>query len=328
MSRRRILASLAVHVFIVAIPALASADAIAEAVCSRLIATSVLSQDVGPGLAPVGFSDADAGFWNCRWSTASEPPRVLMARYNIEGRDKARARYDEHIARLKASGRPHEPVTGVGLAAALVPLGEAMTLAVHAPDAFITITAMSGVSRTQVLAVARRLAAVTPATLEAARTGLAAARAAEPPPTVEEVVVRRNGQPLPCEQLVPRGELTAIVGPAYRLAHADDPRPGMSFCEWKRTEQDYPITVRVAGEPEFRDARMSGPAEFFSFEVDMASCKDSGRVLQGLGEQARQCSSGDRHHIVVIRRAKDVIVVTCPDCASDAAVALAKAAVQ
>ncbi len=329
MVRLFVVASVAVPMFIGATPCRASADDAAQAVCGRLIAASAMAQDLGPGFAPVGFSDKDTGFWNCRWSTAEEPPRALAVRYNVEGGATAQRLYDEHVTKLKAGGLPLGPVPGVGLAATVVQFGGATSLAVRAEHAFISVTGLAGLSHAQIVAVAKRLAAVTPATLEAARADLAKARAAEvPPPAVEEVVVRRNGQPLPCEQLVPRAEFTAIFGPAYRLAFANDPRPGMSFCEWKRTEQDYPVTVRVAGEPEFRDAKMSGPAEFFAFEVDMAYCKESGRSLPGLGEQARLCSSGDRHHTVIVRRQKDVIVITCPDCASDMAVALAKAAVE
>jgi hypothetical protein len=50
--------------------------------------------------------------------------------------------------------------------------------------------------------------------------------------------------------------------------------------------------------------------------------------VTGAGEQAMLCSSGPRYHDVIVRRVKDVLVLSCPDCSRDQAIALARAAVQ
>lgn len=91
----------------------------------------------------------------------------------------------------------------------------------------------------QALAVAHRMDAVSPQAVDAARTALATVRAREPAPVdpallTEDVVVRRNGRPLECEQLLPRSEVVAGLGESYRLAGVMDLRPGFSMCDWKR----------------------------------------------------------------------------------------------
>jgi hypothetical protein len=146
-------------------------------------------------------------------------------------------------------------------------------------------------------------------------------------PELEDVVVRRNGMPLPCEQLLPRSEVVAIVGESYHLTHAADPRPGVSICEWKPTTDAYEMSLRVHSEPDFADSKVSGPSGFFAFETSMPVCsRHPPELVANLGEQARICSGADRFHTVIVRRAKDVLVFSCPDCSRDDAIALAKAA--
>jgi hypothetical protein len=68
--------------------------------------------------------------------------------------------------------------------------------------------------------------------------------------------------------------------------------------------------------------------EFFNFEAKMAPCAEPPEFLPNVGEQAIVCSSGDRFHKVISRRRNDVVVLSCPDCARQDAIALARAAAQ
>lgn len=87
--------------------------------------------------------------------------------------------------------------------------------------------------------------------------------------------------------------------------------------------------LRVHAEPEFTQAPVSSPAGFFALELTLSSCaQNPGEPVAGAGEQAMLCSSGPRYHDVIVRRVKDVLVLSCPDCSRDQAIALARAAVQ
>jgi hypothetical protein len=307
------------------------ADETADAACGRLLSPSALQADVGPGFAAVTFSDSHPEIWTCIWETGSAPTRRVSLRYHHTS-DRFPALFDEYVARMKKSGLPAESIAGVGLQASGSTVGESFVIAFRAPQAFVTMAVVGGISRDQTIALARRVAAATPQTLADARKAVAEIRARPPDrkAEVKDMVVRRDGLPLPCEQLLPRAEVVAALGEGYNLTYADDPRPGFSFCEWRRPDDTYAMSVGVHGELEFSSAKLSGPAQFFDAEMARVapSCTQPPEPVEKLGEQATLCTSGDRHHSVIVRRPKDVIVVTCPDCESEEAVALARAAAQ
>jgi hypothetical protein len=91
------------------------------------------------------------------------------------------------------------------------------------------------------------------------------------------------------------------------------------------------IKVNVEGLHDhlFRNEKMKGPAEFFAFEASMLICQQQlPEMLPNLGEQARICSDKGRYHTVIVRRPKDVVVFSCPDCSREDAIALTRAAVR
>lgn len=120
--------------------------------------------------------------------------------------------------------------------------------------------------------------------------------------------------------------MVAVVGEAFHLTTAADPWPGLSVCEWKRATDAYEMSLRVHGPEEFANQKMSGPSAFFAFAMSQPPCTRAPEVILKLGEQAVMCADGSRFHTVVVRRAKDVLMFTCPDCSREEASALARAA--
>jgi hypothetical protein len=280
-----------------------------------------------------GFDEPKPEEWLCIWQTEGTVQRQLSVRYANVGTDRVRPLFMDYLRMLTAADLKMDNVFDVGAVAVLATMGESFEMPVRTSDAVINVTAM-GATRTQVIAVARRIAAVTPEAISEARAALAAARGRPlvpfaPLPPLPDVVVRRNGAPLECERLLPKAEVVVVLGAEFRLTDANDPRPGFSYCEWKRPTDDYAMALRVHAEPEFTQAPVSSPAGFFALELKLSPCaQNPGEPVTGAGEQAMLCSSGPRYHDVIVRRVKDVLVLSCPDCSRDQAIALARAAVQ
>jgi hypothetical protein len=63
-------------------------------------------------------------------------------------------------------------------------------------------------------------------------------------------------------------------------------------------------------------------------EVGLSPCQSNpGEALKGIGEQALLCSSGGSYFNLIVRRAKDVLVLSCFTCNREQMIALARAAV-
>jgi hypothetical protein len=302
-------------------------------VCDRLLPAAALAADVGAGFVLNNFNEPQPNHWWCLWETGSEPPRTLSVDYWATGPDRVRDLFVEQLKKLSRFGLSAENVYDLGSVAVIAPENNALTIEARTDDAIITVLAI-GIARAQTIAVAKRVAATSPKTIADARAALAKARGEplkpfEPLPPLPDIVVRRNGQPLECERLLPRAELVVVLGEAYRLVEANDPRPGFSFCEWKRPTDDYTFALRVHAEPEFAGANVKGPEGFFALEVSLSPCQQTpGQPLKGIGQQAVLCSSGRQFLDVIVRRAKDVLALSCFTCTREQIIALARAAVQ
>lgn len=303
-----------------------------RAVCDRLLPRAALAADVGPGFVLKSFYEPRPDHWSCQWETATEPPRVLTVEYWATGPNRVRDIFLERLGKLTRPGVPTENVRGIGSVAVLTTEGTDFQLEARTDDAIVTVIGL-GLGRAQMLAVSKRLAATPPTTVAEARAALAKlqgqpVKPSEPLPPLPDVVVRREGQPLECERLLPRREVVAVLGDAYRLTDANDPRSGFSFCDWKRPTDDHPLSLRVHGGPEFALASVTGPAGFFALEVKLSPCQSQpGEPLKGIGEQAVLCSSGGQYFNVIIRRAADVLVLSCFTCTREQMIALGRSAV-
>ena len=302
-------------------------------VCDRLLPPAALTTDAGPGFVLKLFFEPQPDHWLCQWETGTEPSRALSVDYRRTGPDRVRDLFRDQLAKLSRTGLSAENVYDVGSVAVLATEGNDYTLEARTDDAIITVLAL-GVARAQTIAVARRVAATTATTITEARAALAKARGLpvkpfEPLPPLPDVAVRRDGQPLACERLLPRAEVVGTLGDRYRLVEANDPRPGFSFCDWKQPTDDNPFSLRVYAEPEFTSEKVKGPQGFFALEVSLSPCQHSpGEPLKGIGEQALLCSSGGSYFTVIVRRAADVLVLSCFTCRREQMIALAGAAVK
>lgn len=305
---------------------------IERVVCDRLLPAAALAADVGPGFVLKSFFEPQPEHWECMWETGTQPTRVLSVGYRTTGPERVRDLFLDRLRKLSLLGLSAENVYEVGRVAVLATEKDDFTLEARTDDAIITVLALS-FTRAQTIAVARRVAAMTPKTIADARAALAKVRGQplkpfEPLPALADVVVRRNGQPLECERLLPRAEVVAVLGEVYRLVEANDPRPGFSFCEWKRPTDDHPLALRVHAEPEFTEAKVKGPQGFFDMEIGLSPCQHNpGEPLKGIGEQALLCSSGGSYFDLIVRRAKDVLALSCFTCNREQMIALARAAV-
>jgi hypothetical protein len=239
----------------------------------------------------------------------------------------------DRLGKLTAADLPMENIYDVGSVGVLATMGDSLLMTARNDEAILVVSS-TGLTSSQMMAVSRRIAGTPGKTIADARAALARLRGQpvmpfEPLPALPDIVVRRDGKPLECERMLPRAEVVAVLGAAYRLTDANDPRPGFSFCEWKRPADDYPFALRVHAEPEFAGARVKGPEGFFAFEVGLSPCSQSpGQPLQGIGVEALLCSSGDQYLNVIIRRATDVLVLSCFTCRREDMIALASAAVK
>lgn len=305
----------------------AMADPAADAVCRRLLPDAAIAKDLGSGYTLRDLTE-DGPTWRCLWEAGPDTDKQRLNVGFQATTDSARA-FNDFIARMKRSGSAVEPLPGVGSTASILTFGTSFIVGGRTSGAFFSV-GTTNLTRAEVTAIATRLGQVPDATITAARAALADVKAhpAAPPPPLEDVVVRREGQRLPCEQLLPRDEIVAVLGNAYHLTFAADPRPDFSTCEWKRSEKDYPIGFVTRGPAEFRDAQLNGPAEYFAAESRLDRCAIGPRTsVPGIGLEARICGQA-RSFTAIIRRAKDVLVLNCPDCTREQVVALARAASQ
>jgi hypothetical protein len=307
--------------------ATAVADPAADAVCRRLLPDRAIVNDLGAGYTLRDLTE-DGPTWRCLWEAGPDTDRQRLNVGFQPTTDSARA-FSDFIARMKRSGAAVEPLPGVGSAASILTFGTSFIVGGRTTGAFFSV-GTTNLTRAEVTAIATRLGQVTDATIAGARAALADVRAHPGPPArpLEDVVVRRDGQRLLCEQLLPRDELVAVLGDAYHLTFAADPRPDFTSCEWKRTEKDYPVGFVTRGPAEFRDAQVNGPAEYFAAESRLDRCAIGPRTnVPGIGLEARICGQAGAF-TVLIRRAKDVLVLNCPECTREQVIALARAAVQ
>ena len=307
-------------------------QAVERVVCDRLLPAAALAADAGSGFVLRGFDEVQPDDWLCTWESDGQPPRRLTVRYRNVGADRVRDLFQAEMLDLITAALPMKNVYDIGSVAVLATMGERFVMLARNDEAIITATA-TGVTRPQILAVSGRIANLPAKTIADARAALAKVRGQpvkpfEPLPPQPDIVVRRDGQPLECERLLPKPEIVAVLGDAYRLVAANDPRPGFSFCEWKRPTDDYPFALRVHAEPEFVESKVKGPEGFFALEVSLSPCQHNpGEPLKGIGQQAVLCSSGPLMN-VIIRRTKDVLALSCFTCQREQMIALARAAVK
>ena len=305
----------------------AAADPAADAVCRRLLPDAAIARDLGPGYTLRALTE-DGATWRCLWEAG---PDTEKQRLNVgfqSTTDSVRA-FTDFVARMKRSGAAIEPLPGVGSAASILTFGTSFIVGGRTAGAFFSV-GTTNLTRAEVTAIATRVGQITDATIAAARAALAEAKAhpGAPPAPLQDVVVRRDGKRLLCEQLLPREEVVAVLGDAYHLTFAADPRPDFTSCEWKRTEMDYPVGFVTRGPAEFRDAQVNGPVEYFAAESRLDRCASGPRVtIAGLGLESRICGQA-ASFTVLIRRSSDVLVLNCPDCTREQAIALARAGVQ
>jgi hypothetical protein len=306
----------------------AAADPAADAVCRRLLPDAAIAADLGPGYSLRDLTE-DGPTWRCLWEAGPDSDRRRLNVGFQPTADSARA-FNDFMTRMKRSGTAVEPLTGVGSAASILTFGTSFIVGGRTAGAFFSV-GTTNLTRGEVSAIAMRLGQVSEATIAAARAALADARAhpGAPAPPLADVIVRRAGQRLPCEQLLPREDIVAVLGDTYHLTYVNDPRPDFSTCEWKRTEKDYAVTFMTRGPAEFRDAQLNGPSEYFAAELRMANCSSTpgNGAVAGIGLDTRVCGQG-RHFTALIRRTKDVLTLICPDCTREQVIALARAAVQ
>ena len=130
--------------------------------------------------------------------------------------------------------------------------------------------------------------------------------------------------------LLPRPKVVAVMGDAYHLVSADDPRPDFTTCQYKHTEEGYDeVSLLTHGPTEFADAKAVGPKDYFLKEERLALCPQDPRdgVLTALGLEARVCGKDNAYRILV-RRPTDVLVLYCVECTREQAIALARAALR
>ena len=304
----------------------AIADPAADAVCRRLLPDAAIAQDLGPGYSLRTLTE-DGPTWRCLWEAGPDTDRQRLNVGFQPTTDNSRI-LNDFIARMKRSGGAVEPLPGVGIAASILSSGTSFIVGGRTAGAFFSV-GTTNLTRAEVTAVATRLGQIADATIAAARAALADAKAhAAPSPALQDVVVRRDGQRLLCEQLLPREKVVAVLGDAYHLTFAGDPRPDFTSCEWKRSATDNPVGFVTRGPAEFRDAQLNGPAEYFAAESRMDRCANGPRTsVPGIGLETRICGQASSF-TAIIRRAKDVLVLSCPNCTRDQVLALARAAVQ
>ena len=305
----------------------ALADPAADAVCRRLLPEPAIAQDLGSGYVLRELTE-DGPTWRCLWEAGPETDRRRLNVGFQPTPDGARA-FSDFLARMKRSGTAVEPLPGVGSAASMLTFGTSFIVAGRTAGAFFSV-GTTNLTRAEVTAIATRLGQVPEATIAAARAALAEVKAhpGAPPAPLEDVVVRREGLRLLCEQLLPREKVVAVLGDAYHLTFAADPRPDFSTCEWKRSDKDYPVGLMTRGPAEFRDAQVNGPTQYFAAESRLDRCAIGPRQsVSGIGLEARICGQA-RSFTAIVRRAKDVLVLNCPDCTREQVIALARAAAQ
>ena len=309
-------------------PAPTLADPAADAVCRRLLPDAAIAQDLGSGYMLRDLTE-DGGTWRCLWEAGPETDRRRLNVGFQPTPDGARA-FNDFLARMKRSGTAVEPLPGVGSAASILTFGTSFIVGGRTAGAFFSV-GTTNLTRAEATAIATRLGQVPEATIAATRAALADVKAHPGAPSrpLEDVVVRRDGLRLLCEQLLPREKVVAALGDGYHLTFASDPRPDFTSCEWKRSERDAAVAFMTRGPAEFRDAQVNGPAGYFAAESRLQSCggQPRGGAVSGIGLEARVCGSG-RFYTVIIRRAKDVLTLSCPDCTRDQVLVLARSVVQ
>lgn len=310
---------------------LAAQQPVDRAVCDRLLPSAALTADAGAGFILMSFAELQPEDWQCVYETKTPSPSLLVVRHWRVGADRVRDLFRDQTLKLTIANLPMENIPNVGSVALLASEGQSFLLVLRTDDAIVEVSS-TDVGRAQTIAIARRLASTPAATIAEARTALAKVRGQppkpfEPLPPLPDIVVRRDGKPLECERLLPRAEVVGILGDSYRLVEANDPRPGFSFCEWRRPTDDYTFSFRLHAEPEFAEAKVKGPQGFFDMEIGLSPCQHSpGEPLKGIGEQALLCSSGGSYFSVIVRRAADVLALSCFTCRREQMIALAEAA--
>ena len=135
-----------------------------------------------------------------------------------------------------------EPLPGVGSAASMLTFGTSFIVGGRTAGAFFSV-GTTNLTRAEVTAIATRLGQVPETTIAAARAALAEVKAqpGAPPAPLEDIVVRREGLRLLCEQLLPRGE--GRCGSRRRLPPDLRRRPASRLldCEWKRSARITPL---------------------------------------------------------------------------------------
>jgi hypothetical protein len=304
----------------------ALADPAAEAVCRRLLPDAAIAQDLGAGYTLRDLTE-DGGTWRCLWEAGPETDRRRLNVGFQPTPDGLRV-FNDFLARMKRSGSAVEALPGVGSAASILTFGASFIVGGRTAGAFFSV-GTTNLTRAEVTAIAMRLGQVPETTMAAARAALADVKAHAAGAQTTDVVVRREGLRLLCEQLLPHDEVVAVLGDGYHLTFANDPRPDFTRCEWKRSEKESAVALMTRGPAEFRDAQVNGPTEYFAAESRLQSCggQPRGGAVTGIGLEARVCGSG-RTYAAIIRRAKDVLTLSCPDCTREQVIALARAAAQ
>ncbi|MGE3469095.1 MAG: hypothetical protein AB7O28_02020 [Vicinamibacterales bacterium] len=273
--------------------------------CAVLLPIGELTSTLGRADLKPEASNETADGWSCSWT--GTPYRTVVRLQVVKGAPDVSAfcrEAEELSARLKG-----EPLPDVGREAVVLGIGDTTIVKLRRDDSTMTLY-VTGATRPQVVRLARTVAAAS-----------FTAAAAAPPPPVKTLVDPGAS----CVALLTPADVTAVLGPGYRLESAEGAGAGPSACNWQSPAGD--IGVLSVSVTALTESRASGPADNPAYALERA--KQDGQAVEripGPGEQA--VLFGDRVRMGLVKRRTDLVVLSCSTCTAAQARALLKAAVR
>jgi hypothetical protein len=295
--------------------------------CLQLVPVDLIRTVLGDGMTLNEAFLMRPGESHCFWSRAANlPVRLRVTFIDRRGFPKASptsaGAYDEYAAELRQAGIPVETTTGVGEAALLARPGDLLTLVVRRADGVFSVSA-TNVEQERLLNVAKRAAsAPSPRLGEHPRVP---ERAPAAPATA--LTLSPEQQRAPCVRVLPPTDVKA-EGRKELLVEVLHPRPAFSACTWRTTvDEQSGFSLTVVTEPEFMNNDIAGPAAYFAAERKLLG--GDVQPITGVGVEAVIAESKYTPPVLLIRRATDVLRLSCYDwtCSRDVALALMRRAV-
>ena len=298
--------------------------------CAQVLSDAEVAKVLGAGLTRTVAVEEKLGESMCAWTddgTGSAQRRVMVTFVDKRAfaTSSPQAAYDAYVATLGSTYKA-EPLPGIGEQAALLAFpAPAVMVAVRRADGFVRVAGLQ-IGREKTIELAKIVASAPAPRIPAA--GEVRPRQVPQPEMPEAIELTDDVRGLSCMRLLTGAEITAAAGDGFRLTGAGDPRPGISFCEWKAPAPDVlrEVNITVRGREEFAAAGKSTAAEYYALETSMVPGPQVPDALRGIGDQATLVAADDTAHSAIVRRGDEVLTMFCQGCSRAQAVALVRAA--